>query len=268
MRVRLLPYKQGSLSAMNLAISLGVLRLRVGLSGVATRLGFRPKDGDIIINWGSSAYPEHWVGRERGINEHVYVRGTIINRPEAVAKACDKLTTFDTLRGHVSIPEYALTPTLPEQWLAEGHRVYGRQTLTGHSGQGILIFNQGDTVKPCLLYTKNTKAKYEYRVHVVAGKIIDVQQKKKREGFEGGISGIRNHANGWVFCRDGVVLPPSVEQAALKAVQILGLDFGAVDVGYRVVDDMPFVYEVNTAPGLEGTTLERYTQAFREEYLT
>jgi glutathione synthase/RimK-type ligase-like ATP-grasp enzyme len=44
----------------------------------------------------------------------------------------------------------------------------------------------------------------------------------------------------------------------------LGLDFGAVDIGHRIIDNKVFVFEVNTAPGIEGTTLQRYVNTFNE----
>lgn len=179
------------------------------------------------------------------------------------------MDTFRILGGaDVAIPDYTGFTEVAQQWIDEGHRVYGRKTLTGHSGQGIRIFELETITSPdfCPLYTKNTKAKYEYRIHVMAGEIIDEQQKKKRNDFEGGISGIRNHANGWVFARTEVTIPEVVQEQAIKAVQALGLDFGAVDIGYREVDNKAFVYEVNTAPGLEGTTLQRYTEAIIRNY--
>ena len=73
---------------------------------------------------------------------------------------------------------------------------------------------------------------------------------------------IRNSANGWVYCRDDIITPhPDIGRAAIRAVNVLGLDFGAVDVGWNEHNQEPSVYEVNTAPGLEGTTLDKYFEA-------
>ncbi|GAG47489.1 unnamed protein product, partial [marine sediment metagenome] len=74
---------------------------------------------------------------------------------------------------------------------------------------------------------------------------------------------IRNTDNGWVYCRGGVDAPEAVITAAVRAVDCLGLDFGAVDIGYNEHYDRCAVFEVNTAPGLEGTTLDKYFEAFR-----
>lgn len=251
MRIRIFPYKAGSNSALALSRSLGVKRLRHEGSR------FIPKVNDVIINWGSSVLPS-------------WSRGKVVNSCEKVAIAVNKKLTFSRLSEcGVSTPDYTDSQEKAQQWVNEGYRVYGRQVLTGNSGQGIVIFNSGDNVTYCPLYTKNTKAKYEYRVHVMAGTVIDVQVKRKRSGVDEDVAvvGIRNLANGWVFCRENLILPEEVKQAALQAVLALGLDFGAVDIGYVERDNKAYVYEVNTACGLEGTTLERYTQGFKTLFL-
>ena len=52
------------------------------------------------------------------------------------------------------------------------------------------------------------------------------------------------------------------EQEATAAVEALCLDFGAVDVVWNATKNKAFVLEVNTAPGVEGTTLEEYKEYF------
>ena len=48
---------------------------------------------------------------------------------------------------------------------------------------------------------------------------------------------------------------------AIKAVAALGLQFGAVDCCLDT-DDKPWIIEVNTGPGLEGTAFKNYVAAF------
>ena len=50
------------------------------------------------------------------------------------------------------------------------------------------------------------------------------------------------------------------KNAAIKAVEALDLDFGAVDIIETRQGEI-FVLEVNTAPGLEGKTVESYGNA-------
>jgi D-alanine-D-alanine ligase-like ATP-grasp enzyme len=44
----------------------------------------------------------------------------------------------------------------------------------------------------------------------------------------------------------------------------LGLDFGAADVLFNARRNQAYVLEVNTAPGLEGQTVNDYAEAFKE----
>jgi hypothetical protein len=47
-------------------------------------------------------------------------------------------------------------------------------------------------------------------------------------------------------------------------VHALGLDFGGVDVGYHAPTGTCAVYEVNTAPGQEGSTPLYYLEGFKK----
>ena len=64
-----------------------------------------------------------------------------------------------------------------------------------------------------------------------------------------------------MFCRDDVVRNDTMDLLAISAVDSLGLDFGAVDIIWNESEDQYYVLEVNTAPGVEGTTLQKYTEA-------
>ena len=213
---------------------------------------------NLIVNWGNSTQPDWWKPET-----------AILNDFESVSYSVNKLDTFMALlNAQVTIPWWTTETNVAQQWIDEGNRVYGRKTLTGHSGQGIRIFDSETICTPdeCPLYTLDTKAKHEYRIHVFKDMIIDQQMKKKKLDHEGGIRGIRNHANGWVYAREGIVFPIPVLEQAIKAVRALGLDFGAVDIGYNEREATAYVYEVNSAPGLHGTTLTKYVEAIGEYY--
>jgi glutathione synthase/RimK-type ligase-like ATP-grasp enzyme len=75
---------------------------------------------------------------------------------------------------------------------------------------------------------------------------------------------VRNTANGFVFQRNGIVPPAGIRDLAISAVASLQLDFGAVDIIYNGAQDKCFVLEVNTAPGLEGSTIIKYKDALLE----
>jgi glutathione synthase/RimK-type ligase-like ATP-grasp enzyme len=139
--------------------------------------------------------------------------------------------------------------------------------LRANGGRGIIVLSpgSGDDVPEAPFYTQYIPKTDEYRVHVWGGQVLDVQMKKRRTEIpdEEVNWQIRNHNNGFVFARDGVNPPDCVHTAAVRAVSALALDFGAVDIGYNAKRDKCRVYEVNTAPGLEGTTLDKYYEAIR-----
>lgn len=251
MKPIIFPYKMGSLSAKALAHELRALR-------VYADRRYRPKHSHLIINWGNSQWPR-WYDSDRHY---------MLNHPVHVEKAANKLHTFQSFQqNEVSTPEWTTDYYLVIQWLADNPDliVYGRQTLTGHSGVGIKLIRAGEEVPRCPLYTKRLKFKKEYRVHVFNGEVIDVTQKRRRSGVEAN-SLIRNLDNGWVFTRENMIVPDCVTEEAKKAVQALGLNFGAVDVAWNELQNKAYIFEVNTACGLEGTTLQRYKEAI-ENYV-
>ena len=251
MSIRIEPYKRWSGGAKALGNRCGILR---------TTPAQVNKHGDFtnIINWGNS---------ERRF------KGQYLNSPENVARASNKEAAFLLFQeANVPIPSYTTDKTVAEEWLRAGSSVVARTLLRASGGRGIQLVvpngsggaDDNNVLPNAPLYTLYVKKADEYRCHVVQGAVLDVQQKKKRQEIpnEEVNYQIRNAANGWVFCRGGVSAPSCVIVAARNAVDALGLDFGAVDIGFNRHDKTACVYEVNTAPGLEGETLERYFEAF------
>lgn len=251
------PYSLGSKSARDLAGELATKRIRGN-----GNYHFRP--GHLIINWGASAMPD-W-------GTQAAYQG-MLNKPQNVRNASEKLKTFQVLQSVMpnSLPQWTTSRTVAEGWLKGG--LYGGlknavvcRTLTrANSGRGIVLATKPNEVVSAPLYTRYKPKTEEYRVHVSARfGVVDVQEKRKKNGAENTEANkyVRSHDNGWVFCRDGVNAPTSVKEAAEQAVNALGLDFGAVDIGYHP-DVGIAVYEVNTAPGIEGQTLHNYAGVFR-----
>jgi len=246
MTFKLFPYKMGSLSGKALANALGIKRIHPT---------YEAKRRDIIINWGNSRPTDSVPYAQNDLNKH-----------EAIALACNKLKTFTKLssNGFEDLPNWCTGILNAVNWINDGDKVYCRTSLTGHSGSGIVVASSIDELVDAPLYTRNTKHKHEFRVHVFKDKVIDVQQKRRRIGYDGPDTGIRNHSNGYIYARSTVEYPNELLTASIKAVELLGLDFGAVDIGYRERDNKIFLFEVNTAPGLTGTTLLKYAQTFKE----
>jgi glutathione synthase/RimK-type ligase-like ATP-grasp enzyme len=262
------PYKLGSRSARALAEALDVRRVRT------TRSRYRPRANHLIVNWGNNDAPE-WerFNQFRGAGQGLrfdYENG-MLNTPMAVRQASDKVACLQRLSdAGVNVPQFSTSISEVREWFDEGIDIVYCRTLTrANSGRGIVLAANPDELVSAPLYTANVGRRREYRVHVVRGEVIDFAQKKKMaqetldaRGIEHNTH-IRSHQNGYVFAREDVSLPTEVREQALLAIENLGLDFGAVDVAKVSGGGPAVVFEVNTAPGLEGTTLERYVDAFQ-----
>jgi len=170
-----------------------------------------------------------------------------------------KCSTHQTLLNAESLVEAS-------EWLKQGHTVVCRTVLNGHSGNGIIIAENEDELVKAPLYTRYVKKQNEYRVHVFNGKMIHKQRKARRLDVpdEEVDWKVRNHDNGFIFQIEDFDLPEDCEKQAIAAVEALGLDFGAVDVVYNGKEQKAYVLEVNSAPGLSGTTLDKYVEVFSE----
>ena len=253
MRVVVQPYKGGSKSAKALAEHLGVKRLKVHGSR------FVGKIEDVIINWGSQ--------------KTVAGRARVLNKPYNVALASNKLRAFNCFTANgVSCPEWD-TDT---RFVTNGKTYVARTKLSGHSGEGIEVFTASpDNLYPeAPLYTEYIEKVAEYRAIVVGNEVVDFKQKKKRSSprdDDGNIieeerinhdEHVWNLDGGYVFARDNVSKPDGIDSLACSAVSALGLDFGAVDIIMDRSGNL-FVLEVNTAFGLEGTTVELVGEAIK-----
>lgn len=236
-----------------------------GLNALRTKVNgstYRGMSSHLIVNWGRNEYPSRWSGAQ------------VLNKPEAVQKATNKIKCFETLQDELSnnLPLWTTDKEEAAEWLENGEveKVYCRKLTRASQGRGIHIANGISELEHAPLYVGGISTEREVRLHVFSGHVIDYAQKKKmsserreQDGFEGEPNEeIRSHSNGWIFARGGVEIPESCKVCATRAIEILELDFGAIDM-IITPQGVPKILEVNTAPGLEGTTLESYTDAIQ-----
>lgn len=258
MTIKIAPYHPASRSARALADALGCRRLRVDGSS-----RWQPRPEDVVINWGRSEF--------HCFNWPVEFLPRTVNDPYNVTIASDKMGAFIRLHTNsVNHPPFTTLKQVAREWQEAGHTVIARTLLRANSGRGIVKCEPGVDIPDAPLYTRYVRKASEWRVHVVGGRVIDIQRKIARPGSTPTDWGIRNHANGFIFQRDynRDAWHDEIGDEALLAVDALGLDFGAVDIAWASgnplnddLSDCPVVFEVNTAPGLEGTTLENYRDA-------
>jgi glutathione synthase/RimK-type ligase-like ATP-grasp enzyme len=164
----------------------------------------------------------------------------------------------------VKCPTYTTSRAEAEEWKG---RVVARQLDHGMGGAGIDVYESGALLaaspKRYKFFVKYLKKEREFRFHIFLGKCIFVQEKLKKKGVENADKYIRSHGRGWCFAFkhfNDKPVPDEGVGVATKAVAALGLDFGAVDMAWS--DQSGFtVLEVNSAPGIENTSLKAYVES-------
>ena len=244
-RVIIVPYRMASKSAKALKEGLVALNIRC-FRKLPPYVGYK---SDLIFYYG-------------GNNIISDTESLFYNKLRHLAN--NKLKSFQIFKeANLPTVEWTTDVDIAKTWPL----VVARATLTGHSGQGIHMWNPSNKDEPvpiAPLYTKYVKKTYECRVHVFNGEVIDAQIKRKLKEYDGEVdTNIRNHTTGWVYCRDNFEVPEEAKLLSLQAIKALHLDFGAVDLIYNQHYNQFYLLEVNTAPGLEGTTLTNYIKAIK-----
>ena len=197
------------------------------------------------INWGHRKYPG-------------------LNMPEAIALSSNKKRALFTLQ-EAGVP----TPQLyrREDIYDAIYPIIGR-TDYHTRGSGFWFCDNEEMAERAAHEGATHFLEYigdarEFRVHVMGEASLKISDKDKR--YDSATHYFREGS--WRYPHD-FRRKKSLRQVAVRAVEALGLDFGAVDVLYKRVDDEPcfFVLEVNTAPclteSINNDTLERYVQGF------
>jgi hypothetical protein len=259
MSIFIFPYNQHSQSVRNL----GFRRIRRANSH------YRYNNQHTLINWGCSP------GQHPVLDNISW--DNVLNHPDYVRIAKNKLDCFWSLLHQGFVEEVVpWTTDLREvqDWFDEGHIVFARTSLTGHSGAGIIELSSFDSPAPdAPLFTKYIKKKAEFRVHLVSASANNqfresslVTQKVARPGAEITNWRVRSHHNGFIFQEPTANLPANlverVTSLAADVIDRLGLDFGAVDIIWNEQTDRLYFLEVNTAPGITGRTVDFYRNAF------
>lgn len=243
-------------------------------SDIASNLGVRiytpfltPKNVSnvTIINWGLSRIP--WLPSNHE---------PILNHPESVKASSNKLLSFRAFEDwglEGSYPPFTTSKEIAQSWSIV-RKVVCRTILTGSSGDGIVIVKKGGEVVDAPLYTLYIEKKWEFRVHVFKGKVIHLQQKRRLSSDELEKRGItlrnkyiRNLSNGYIFSSLIDMESSTIsemEALAIKSMEALSLDFGGIDI-VLTADLKPYLLEVNSAPGLEGATLDKYLIEFNNQ---
>lgn len=243
-----------------------------------------------VVNWGVAAQPLQF---QQG-------RLVMSNTPQGVAVCRDKIKTLRALeQAGVPCLEWAdhdfrelrgaddVRKLGPTAWLEADKKIVVRHTTTGHSGAGIEIVRlpeggargQERLIPAAPLYTRYFRKDAEYRVHVMSGVAIHVQQKRRRNGHEFPNNEdhlIRTHANGYVFTTQNLDCDVKGYRDALtglatRAAAACGVSHAAVDILVRhskrnTAQPNIVVCELNSAPAVDAeSTRNAYVQGFARE---
>jgi len=154
-------------------------------------------------------------------------------------------------RRGIPVPEFTATPRT--DWLPRRARHSGGRDFTSPPCRGAAFW-----VEPLDISE-------EWRFHIVGGISVRAGKKVWRRGGPPPLVGgrlIRSHRLGWGLSYGGSPAPDGLREISKQAVRALDLDFGAVDTVVTTSGER-LVLEVNTAPGLEGGTPERYAAGLR-----
>lgn len=208
----------------------------LGTQGVQARGGNCPPSAglnSLVIGWGKAI----------GYGKNVYTLN-----PSPLPNKYIELIALK--RGGVPHVAYSLSYPGPG-W-------YGR-TLHHSGGKDFLEHDN-----PADFFTQHVEVGEEFRVHVFQGQVIKVAKKvPNKEGWHHPY--IRNKRFGWRFIRGEGYITQGCRAAGVAAVAAVGYDFGAVDVGIKL-DTYPVVFEVNSAPRVEGSSVEAWGTAFLDYY--
>lgn len=139
-----------------------------------------------------------------------------------------------------------------------------------HIANGKVIYAQRKTQRDNLkeAYTSDQMDKIKRMAEKKGAKVDDETLKFAMEYQGGKIAGadsiIRSNTRGWKFSNVKLEnVNKGLADQAIAAVAALGLQFGAVDCALDT-EGTPWVIEVNTGPGLEGTAFKNYVAAFSD----
>lgn len=235
-------------------------QLRTSIQYPGGGKGVNRRERRPIINWGVSHLSRELVGVTKTLNFDV--------RP-----ALSKVESY-RLWSAVKLPCPRFSASLEElcDTIPESRSVLARRDGLS-KGRCIEVVRKGGErlVTPSFrpdFYVERLPYHREFRVHVFCGEVIHVQAKVGVDVVEGVVA--KNFENGWEYTSQGLdryitaAQRRDLEQLAVRAVEVVGLDFGAVDV-LQTKNLHPYLLEVNTAPGLRSeASFAAYKEALKK----
>lgn len=213
---------------------------------IVTKNPSRIRGDDYLIRYG---YSEFSLGNNIG------------NDPEFISLVSNKKYLSNLIKEKIYTPEFS-------QGIPEVFPVLIRTSLTSSGGRGIIVCKNLEEFNANWMkgfyWTPYIPTTFELRVHVVNGKVVKIFKKISLEIEESDSLPIRNLKNGYHFSLVSLGNYPKVSDVVnvLETFsEIGGQLFYAADLGWDYTNKKYFLYEINSAPGLNSNTAQLYAQA-------
>lgn len=205
-----------------------------------------------IINWGNYIFPGYTFS---------------LNQPSGIANASNKAYSRRILQNFgVKVPRTYFGPSLDKMRPANYPLIL--RPKFHHGGQHFTLLNSFEELVSKLWGTDSAdwyvseifQKTAEFRLHVAHGKVLFVNEKPLVEGEIRANQAV-NHESWrvlkWSEFHRGMC------REAILAVELLGLDYGAVDMMYNSKYDSWAICEVNTSPSINTPySSEKYAAYF------
>lgn len=162
-------------------------------------------------------------------------------------------------------PEYFTREVVPTEF-----PVVMRSTLTGYGGVGIHFARNIDEFNQTMCrtwhWTPFVRCQFELRMHLFNGEVNRIY--KKEPIHEESEFPIRNSYNEYHYSLKNNDKYPKVLELGNRLGELfrpLGGKFAAVDLGWDAVNKKYFIFEINSAPGLNRTNAMEYAQFILNE---
>jgi hypothetical protein len=200
---------------------------------------------DVLIRWG--------VSRRVRYKPNIGV----LNSRRALRNNINKFRAFKLLAdAELSLPKFSKNPNdLNYPMLGRGK--------THQEGNDICLILQKEDLRfiRCCFYTEYVKKHKEFRVHIIGGKPVIIGEKTFK-GEPNDYSALCWNREHKFKLKNRRALDIDVLNECVKAVKVLGLDFGAVDLIIGE-DNNPYILEVNSCPRLDRKHREIYAKELR-----
>lgn len=204
-----------------------------------------------IINWGNHVFADDGLFS--------------VNKPSAVSRAGNKAYSRYILQdNHIKVP----TTYFSVNFLESAKFPLVVRPATHYGGRDFFVFSSLDEILPHLegkivgtWYASEVFDKtHEYRVHCAHGKVLLINEKPIVEGEIRANQAVTHEE--WRALRWSE-FNPKICVESLKTVEILQLDYGAVDIMYNSYNNSVAICEVNTSPSITADySSGKYAQYF------